>query len=104
MILEKYDEIKEVMIYGKEPEEGSKRDQKELIVTAKVVPNYDKIKELHGDMSSDEIYDLLWKYMKETNKKLTSYKAIKGLEIKETEFEKTSTMKIKRYKEQNDTK
>ena len=104
MILEKYDEIKEVMIYGKEPEEGSKRDQKELIVTAKVVPNYDKIKELHGDMSSDEIYDLLWKYMKETNKKLTSYKVNKGLQIKETEFEKTSTMKIKRYKEQNDTK
>ena len=35
----------------------------------------------------------------EVNKKLTSYKAIKDMEIKEGEFEKTSTMKIKRFKE-----
>ncbi len=34
-------------------------------------------------------------------KKLTSYKAVKDLEMKQSEFEKTSTMKIKRYKELN---
>ena len=39
--------------------------------------------------------------IKEVNKQLTSYKAVKALEIKEGEFEKTSTMKIKRYKEIN---
>ena len=38
---------------------------------------------------------------KSLNKQLTSYKAIKDMEIKEGEFEKTSTMKIKRYKELN---
>lgn len=37
--------------------------------------------------------------IKETNHKLTSYKAIKKLEIKKDEFEKTTTMKIKRYAE-----
>ena len=42
--------------------------------------------------------------IKEVNKKLTSYKAVKALEIKEGEFEKTSTMKIKRYKELNNNK
>lgn len=99
MMLEKVDEIKEVMIYGKEPEEGSRKEDKELIITAKVFPNYDKIKEIHGDVSEKQIYDILWEKMKETNKKLTSYKAIKKLEIKDSEFEKTSTMKIKRYKE-----
>ena len=41
--------------------------------------------------------------IKEVNKQLTSYKAIKDLEIKEGEFEKTSTMKIKRYKELSKT-
>ena len=41
------------------------------------------------------------KRYKEVNKELSSYKAIKLLEIKEGEFEKTSTMKIKRYKEIN---
>jgi hypothetical protein len=30
---------------------------------------------------------------------LTSYKAIKNLEIKKDEFEKTTTMKIKRHAE-----
>ncbi len=101
MKLEKIDEIKEVMIYGKTPEEGSKKEDKELIITAKVFPNYDKIKELHGEKTSEEIYDIIWNKIKEVNKTLTSYKAIKKLEIKETEFEKTSTMKIKRYKETN---
>ena len=99
MMLEKVDEIKEVMIYGKKPEKDSKKEDKELIITVKVFPNYDKIKELHGDISSDEIYNIIWGKIKDTNKKLTSYKAIRILEIKDSEFEKTSTMKIKRYKE-----
>ncbi len=48
--------------------------------------------------------------IKEVNKGLTSYKAIKNLEIKHDEFAKTTTMKIKRYvelqkdKEKNETK
>lgn len=94
-------EIKDVMIYGKNPEgeQTKKKDSKELIVTAKVVPNFEKIKELHGDITDEEIYNIIWEQIKEVNKKLTSYKAVKQLEIKKEEFEKTSTMKIKRYKE-----
>ena len=99
MILDKLDEVKDVMVYGKEPEAGSKKEEKELIITAKVLPDYEKIKELYGDISNEEIFEILWKKIKEENKKLSSYKAVKKLEIKEGEFEKTSTMKIKRYKE-----
>ena len=98
-LLDKVDEVKECIVYGKKPEEGSKRDEKELIITALVLPDYDKIKNLHGEISDDEIRNIIWQKIKEVNKKLTSYKAIKDLEIKEGEFEKTSTMKIKRYKE-----
>lgn len=101
MLLDKVDEIKESMVYGKKPEANSKKEEKELIITAKILPDYEKIEELHGKLSEKEIYDLIWKNVKEVNKKLTSYKAIKSLEIKEGEFEKTSTMKIKRYKELN---
>lgn len=104
MILDKVDEIKESMVYGKKPEANSRREEKELIITARVIPDYDKIKELHGELSEKEIYDMIWKNIKEVNKKLTSYKAVKALEIKEGEFEKTSTMKIKRYKELNNNK
>ncbi len=102
MLLDKVDEIKESMVYGKKPEANSRREEKELIITARVIPDYDKIKELYGDnLSKEEIYDIIWKKIKEENKKLTTYKAVKALEIKEGEFEKTSTMKIKRYKELN---
>ena len=101
MLLDKVKEIKESMIYGKEPDANSKKEAKELIITARVIPDYEKIEELHGKLSEDEIFDLIWKKIKEVNKKLTSYKAVKKLEIKEGEFEKTSTMKIKRYKELN---
>lgn len=104
MLLDKVDEIKESMVYGKKPDAGSRRDAKELIITARVILDYDKIKELHGDLTEKEIYDLIWEKVKEVNKKLTSYKAVKELEIKKGEFEKTSTMKIKRYKELQDNK
>ena len=99
MLLEKLDEIKEVMVYGKEPENNSRKEAEELIITARVIPDKEKIKELYGDISDQEIYDIIWKKIKEENKKLNSYKAVKALEIKDGEFEKTSTMKIKRYKE-----
>ncbi len=99
LYINKIPEVKESMVYGKSPEKGSKKEDKELIITAKVIPNHEKIKEMHGDISEKEIYDIIWKSIKEVNKKLTSYKAVKILELKEGEFEKTSTMKIKRYKE-----
>jgi len=101
ILLEKVDEIKDVMVYGKSPEKNSKKEEKELIITALVIPNYEKIEEIYGKLSEEEIYNTIWNKIKEVNKSLTSYKAIKKLEIKEGEFEKTSTMKIKRYKEIN---
>lgn len=99
MLIDKIDEVKESMVYGKKPDSNSKKEEKELIITARVLPDYDKIEELHGKLSEEEIYNILWSKIKEVNKQLTSYKAVKSLEIKQGEFEKTSTMKIKRYKE-----
>ena len=99
MLLDKVDEIRESMVYGKKTEKDSKKENKELIITARVIPDYDKIKEIHGEKTKDEIYNIIWEKIKIENKKLESYKAVKSLEIKEGEFEKSSTMKIKRYKE-----
>ena len=88
-------EIKECMVYGKEVE-----GQKELVVSVKVIPNYEDIEEKYGkDLSEEEIYNIIWEKIKEVNHKLTSYKAIKNLEIKKDEFVKTTTMKIKRHEE-----
>ena len=91
-------EIKECMVYGKQDQE--KKNDKELIITAKVIPNYDEIEKIHGkDLTDEQVHDIIWEKIKEVNRKLTSYKAIKRLEIKKDEFEKTTTMKIKRYVE-----
>lgn len=102
LLLDKVAEIKEVMVYGKSPEgEGAKKkDKEELIITARVIPNLEEIEKIHGkELTDEKVYNIIWEKIKEVNKKLTSYKAIKSLEIKKGEFEKTSTMKIKRYKE-----
>ena len=88
-------EIKECMVYGKETDKA-----KELIITARVIPNLEEIEEHHGKgLSDEEIHKIIWEQIKAVNKKLTSYKAIKNLEIKKDEFVKTTTMKIKRHEE-----
>ena len=95
LMLANISEIAECMVYGKE-EPGNK----ELLISVKVIPNYEEIQNKHGkDLSKEQIHDIIWQEIKNVNRKLTSYKAIKNLEIKEDEFEKTTTMKIKRYKE-----
>ena len=95
LLLAKHNEIKECMVYGKEVE-----GEKELIITASVIPNYEEIEEKYGkDLDDDAVYKIIWDKIKEVNKVLTSYKAIKNLEIKHDEFIKTTTMKIKRFEE-----
>ena len=95
LMLSKHTEIKECMVYGQEVE-----GEKELIITARVIPNYEVIEEKYGkDLDEDKVYKIIWDKIKQVNKELTSYKAVKKLEIKHDEFVKTTTMKIKRYAE-----
>ena len=86
------------MVYGKEV-----AGEKELVITVKVIPDYDKIAELHGeglDEANEEgVYKVIWEQIRQVNRKLSNYKTIKKLEIKHDEFEKTTTMKIKRFAE-----
>ncbi len=94
LLLGKVSEIKECMVYGKE-DKGN-----ELKITARVIPNKEDIEEKYGKGLSDkEIHKLIWDKIKEVNKELVSYKAVKELEIKNDEFVKTTTMKIKRAEE-----
>ncbi len=95
LMLGEVSEIKECMVYGKEVE-----GEKELIITVKVIPNLEEIEAKHGkNLTDEQIHDIIWEQIKQVNRKLTSYKAIKKLEIKKDEFVKTTTMKIKRFEE-----
>lgn len=98
LLLSQVSEIKECMVYGKEDKED--KNNKELIISVKVIPNLEEIEAKYGkDLPEEKIHNIIWEKIKEVNKQLTSYKAIKNLEIKHDEFEKTTTMKIKRYAE-----
>ncbi len=94
-MLSKIPYIKECMVYGMQGE-----DKDDLKIAVKVIVNDEYVAEHHNPIpSKEEIYNIIWSAIKEVNRKLTSYKAIKHLEIKEDEFEKTTTMKIKRFVE-----
>ncbi len=94
LLLGNVEEIEESMVYGKEVP-----GEKELIVTARVIPNYDYIKATYGEVSNAEVHRLIMHKIREINKKTTNYKAIKGLELKDGPFIKTTTQKIKRFAE-----
>ena len=93
LLLGDIEEIAECMVYGKETAGN------ELIVTCRALPNYEKITARYGNVSNQEIYDIIQAKIKDLNRKLTNYKAIKRLELKDGEFIKTSTKKIKRFAE-----
>jgi len=95
LVLGKIQEIKECMVYGKK-----KDGEIELTISVKVIPNYEYMKEKYEkEIEKEEAHKIIWEEIKKVNKELTSCKAIKNLEIKEDEFEKTTTMKIKRFEE-----
>jgi len=66
----------------------------EELITAVVFPDYSKF----GDMSDEEIKAEIKKAIININKTLPIFKQIRNIEIKKTEFEKTTTKKIIRSK------
>ena len=57
------------------------------------------IKETFGQKTQEEYKEEIWKQIKEINKNLPLFKHIKKIEITTEELEKTTTQKVKRYKE-----
>ena len=68
-------------------------DSEAVVITAVVYPDYTKFPE---GVDEATVKDTIWKAITAVNKKLPSYKHVKQLEIRTTEFEKTTTKKIKR--------
>jgi len=95
LYLNKSEYIKESLVYGVDRE-----DDEDTIVCAKIVPNMEVIVEKFGQVPvQDELYKLIKQEVLKANKKLSSYKKIRHFEIREGEFEKTTTKKIKRQVE-----
>lgn len=86
--------IAESMVYGKYDEASE-----ETFVYAQVVPLLENIKEKLGkaQITSDEIFKIIDAEVKAVNKNMPLYKRIRRFTVREEEFAKTSTKKIKRY-------
>lgn len=85
--------ISEIVVYGKDVP-----DDLETKVCAIIVPNYEEIKKdlQKEEISSEEVEKLIDEEVKKGNKQMPLYKMVREFEIRETEFEKTTTKKIKR--------
>ena len=85
--------VKESMVYGVGKDENLK-------LAVRVTLNEEYIEQEYKERPSNkEIYEIIWKAIKDLNRTVTTYKAIKKLEIKKEDFVKTTTMKIKRKDE-----
>jgi long-chain acyl-CoA synthetase len=78
--------IKEIVVIGRKNENGT-------VITALVYPDHDA----YPDYSNEVFYEKIYSHINEINKGLPAFKHIDALEIRDTEFEKTTTKKIKRF-------
>ena len=86
--LERIELIKECVVIGRENSNG------EIVITALIYPDYDQFK----GKTDNEIAEKMRFEVANVNKLLPTFKQIRNIELKKTEFEKTTTKKIMRYK------
>lgn len=78
--VERIDEVNEVIVY-----------EKDNAITAEVFPE-------ESDLPKEEVFRAIQKKIEKLNDTLPNYKHIQKLILRATEFEKTATRKIKRYR------
>ncbi len=87
--LSKIEIIKECVVVGRQENEHS-----QVVLTAIVFPDYDKFEK---DADLETVQKALDREITQLNKKLPSFKRILHVEIRNTEFDKTTSRKIKRH-------
>lgn len=88
--------IEESMVFGL----PDKNDKNDLKLSVKVVYNKDEVFEKYGQISEDEIKDIVWnRIKKEVNETVPRYKHITNMILTDKELIKTTTKKVKRNEE-----
>lgn len=95
-MLSKSDYVAECMVYGHDDEEG------ETYIHAQVFPDMSAIElKLGANPSEDKVKELIQSVVDDVNKNNPVWKYIRKTVIRKTEFEKTTTKKIKRFAQAN---
>ena len=87
--------VNESFIFGK----SNKEDKDDIKIYVKIVFDREIVKSAYKVETDDEIFDAINKKVKEINKTMPPYKAIRGIFLTETPLIKTTTSKIKRQEE-----
>lgn len=91
-VLNNSDYISESMVYLKGDNDNSK-------LVADLILNKEYIENKLSGKTTEEIKQIVWDEVKKINQNMVIYKHITEINIREKEFEKTTTLKIKRYME-----
>ncbi len=91
-LINKIEGIKESFVFGK----AQSSDNDDIKVNVKVVFDRKIVEDVYGVKGDEEIHKILSGKIKEINKIMPKYKAIRGIIFTEKELTKTTTNKIKR--------
>lgn len=88
--------IEEALVHGID---GLRND--DVIIKAEIFPNYPLFENENPEVSEEDIEEKIGEIIEKINDTVPKYKRIKRYYIRKTEFEKTTTKKIKRYLDTN---
>ncbi len=95
LLVNRLELVEESMVFGLPDDE----DKNDIKLSVKVVYSEDTVKEKRGDISEQEVYDIIWEQIKELNKTFPNYKHIKNVILSKDELIKNSSKKVKRFEE-----
>jgi long-chain acyl-CoA synthetase len=87
--LDEIETIAECVVIGRKA-----KDSDEVVLTVVAYPNFEK---LPAGATEELIHETIYKQIMQINRRLPSFKQMKALELRSTEFEKTTSKKIKRH-------
>ena len=89
--------VAESMVWGRDSETGD-----DTLICASIKADEDEVKDVLGEnYSEQQVHDLMWQEIDKINAELPFFKRIKKVDIRKTDFEKTTGKKIKRFVEAN---
>lgn len=84
--------IEETVVYGTLDKKSG-----DTVVRAEIFPDFEAIREDAGELSEEAFHSFMKTVVDEANEQMPLYKRVKRFRIRNEEFEKTTTRKIKRH-------
>lgn len=94
-IINRIELVSESMVFGM----PDKDDKNDITLSVKIVYDKEVVKEKYEHKTEEELYQIIWKQIKQINTKFPRYKHIQNMILTDEELVKTTTKKVKRQEE-----